>query len=159
MSYDIEQLLTAADYIRSCNESDILNHYNVVQPLVTGIPKDIYTGLMMKAVVEQTAFTLLDDSCFLYYLKDSSNTATGVCFYGRGNPMGMLIMFAGIFDNPINQTVLLRLAPHSDTEMLAYKSLLQRGSVINWRRHGKPVAIRIDFLMMKLKEILKMRQS
>ena len=154
MNYNILELLSVEDKARTCKISDILNHYNIVQPLVKETNKKDYIALMMQAVAEGTAHTLLDDSCFLYYLEESKYKAKGVCFYGKGNPMGMLVLFVHIFNTPENTIRILKFYPHNDSEIQKYKSLLSVGSIIRWRRYGKPVLIRIDGLYSKISRLL-----
>ena len=154
MNYDISGLTHARDSIRSCSESDIEDHYSVVQPLVKYTDEAAYVALMLQAVSEGTAYAVLDNSCFLYYLKDEKYSANGICFYGTGNPVGMITLFAGIFDQPNEHTKVLKMTPHSDGEIQHYKSLLVVGSIIKWRRHGLPVVIRVDKLMDKIKRLM-----
>jgi len=156
MKYDISEILRT-DKVHNCTVEDIHIHYDIVAPLVQSVDKDTFKARMLQAVAGDTAYTTLDNSCFLYYLSTDKYTAEGVCFYGKDNPMGIFMLFTYIFNNMDEDTTILRLVPHSINEMKTYKSLLLPGSIKNWYRLGKPVVIRLDKMKKKIKYLLTQR--
>lgn len=157
MNYNLSDMLSAEDKIKHCTEDDIDSHFETVLPLVQSTDRSEYKKLMLQAVNEDTAYQLLDGSCFLYYLKEEQYTARGVSFYGKDNPVGLLVLFAGIFDKDNEETVLLRFIPHSNDEIKDYKSLLTVSSIKKWHKAGTYVSIRVDKLINKTKKVLLKR--
>ena len=133
-----------------CNEQDIETHYNTVKPLVKDINEKVYKSLMLQAINENTAYKLSDNSCFLYYIKNTKYISNGVSFYGKDNPVGMMVLFSYIFKTQDKDTTVIKFLPTSKNEMLSYKSLLTVKGIKNWYRCKKPVVVRVDKIRNKV---------
>lgn len=142
--------------VRVCVLDDVDKHYNLVRPLVVDTDEQVYKAQMVKAIEQGTAFSVLDGSCFAYYLKDDEYSATGISIYGKGNTIGMTALFLGIF-NPTRDTTTRKISfyPHTTSAISEYKSLLTIKSIRKWYEFGLPVVMLIKPIRLKTEYILR----
>jgi hypothetical protein len=155
MKYDLSMLVNPETKVRVCTLDDVDKHYNLVRPLVIGTDENVYKAEMVKAIEQGTAFSVLDRSCFVYYLKDDEYSARGISIYGKGNPLGMTALFLGIF-NPTRDinTRKISFYPHTTSVINEYKSLLTVKSIRKWYEFGLPVVVWIKPIRLKADYIL-----
>lgn len=158
MNSFIEKLNNAENFIEPCIIEDIDIHYEIIRPLVSQetAPEDLFKEDMLDCINSNTAYKTTDNSCFLYYIKDDNYTATGVCFYGKNNPKGMLTLLSGMFNVVDTDINLLRFTPHNKEDVKTFKSLVVPSSVKNYYVYGKPVILRVDLIREKIRTIGKM---
>jgi len=155
VKYKLINLLQNDNYIRKCNEQDIDNHYSVVESLVSDSDTNIHKKRMLKCIAENTAYCLIDGSCFLYFKKLSPYKTEGVLFYGKGNPVGTLTLLISIFyGNAYSPVKTLSFIPHKKEGVINLKSLLTVKSIKKWYEFGTPVIINISLIKQKLDKIL-----
>jgi len=156
MKYTVKDIARPSNLVRSCCLKDIEFHYSKVKHLVEidNYNCETYKILMKEAVINNTAFTLLDNTCFIYYINQSDFKASGCCFYGKDNPTGMFVLFSQVF-NTLNKKInILEFLPHNKNEIKNFKSILVESSIKNYYQTGNPLVIRVDKLRNKIKRLL-----
>jgi len=136
-----------------CSKRDVNKHYAVVRELVKDVDKTAFKKRMYAAVEDNTAYKLKGIDCFLYYIKIGSRTGEGVCLYCKNNPIGLLMLFKMVFTEFDKDTVKLKIQPHSQENMLEYKSLVVKSGIRLWHLYGNPLTIRIDMITNKFRKL------
>ena len=137
---------------RACTSSDVLDHFLVIRDTITDMPHEEFMERMQKCVTAGSAFTLADNTAFLYYLNTSSRKAIGMALYGS-SAVGTLALFKGIFQDTDHRTLKIDFKLHPGKLLQEYKSLVTISSLHTYGVTERPLVVRIDALRDKLRLI------
>lgn len=159
MSNFIAGLNFAEEAIEKCTFDDVELHYQTVSAIVLDTDEVAFKDLMKETVIDGTAYKTKDNSCFLYYLKQTDYEALGICFHGKDNPKSMLTLLAGVFNVVEPLLNIMRFTPHTDSDISSFKSLMMLSSIKKHYQKGTPLVLRIDLLRNKIKSIVQSRST
>jgi len=151
--YTTLDLLGNTHKYRRCTPHDIEIHSAVIQ---NEISVDEVAGLqqrMAQSVAEETAYTLVDHSCFIYYTITQPGLSQGVVLYGKNNPLKMIALFSGVFHHRDEKTFKMDFSLHPGKFVQEYKSLLTMTSIKRAIGTDRPLVVRVDFVKDKIKDL------
>ena len=140
-----------------CDNEDIDVHFAKIQDVIPSEEVIQFKKRMSECILAESAYTLSDGSCFLYYLNYKPCCANGVALYGKNSSHKMLALFAGIFNEIDRETFKLDFHLHAGKYVQEYKSLLTIESIKRQRIPGQPLVIRTDKLFAKMSALYKKR--
>lgn len=143
--------------IRQCTVDDIPKHFEKVADAVPTEDHDAYKYRMSECIEAGTAFTLTDDSCFIYYLNYNNIAAVGSVLYGKNAPMKLIALLSGVFRILDKITFKLDFHLHPGSFVQDYKSLITETSLKRQNNREYPLVVRIDHLKAKIDKIHKRR--
>lgn len=148
-------ILGKSHIIKPCQFEDVPMHFEKIKDVIPEEEADSFITRMTDCIIAETAFTLSDDSCFLYYKNYKPTMAEGVALYGENAPVKVLALFSGIFIQIDPVTFKLDFALHPGTFAKDYKSILTTTSLKLSNHSNHPLVIRIDELKKKIDKIYK----
>ncbi len=140
-----------------CTVDDIAVHFNLVKDVIPSEEVIQFKKRMSECLLAESAYTLSDNSCFLYYSNVEPFRAHGVALYGKHSPLKMLALFAGIFTDIDTHTFKLEFSLHPGKFVNEYKSILTLTSIKRQGIPGHPLVIRIDVLRDKINTLYRKR--
>ncbi len=152
-----EDLFGNEHTILPCRAEDIDVHFSKISNVIPSEEVIQFKKRMSECLLAESAYTLSDGSCFLYYQNYKPCCAYGVALYGTGSPVKMLALLAGVFQEIDPVTFKLSFALHAKTFAKNYLSLITMTSLKRSRVPGHPLVVRIDELRSKLLRLYKMR--
>jgi len=141
---------------RNCVESDVERHFNKVREYIEPELQDDHLKRMYSCMEDGTAFVTKGDECFMYYKKTKKAFSDAVSIYGKGHPMKMMAMIAGIPENAPEDkkdTLFMYLALHRGKDIKEYKGMLTKTAIYRHKNNGDKLLIRTDKLVKKFEDI------
>lgn len=130
----------AKEYIVSrCTVDEVLEHYSIVEPLVTDVTPIIYKDRMIASIEQGFAFKVTSGEQllgFLYLVKN--RYGEGVSIWGAGDKIASMLLFKEAFtDFPSHKVIIM---PHGDNA--AYMKAITLGaSIRNFWNHGSEIVV------------------
>jgi hypothetical protein len=143
-------LLGKEHTIVPCTMNDIPVHFELVKDVIPSEEVIQYQQRMSECINAGSAYTLSDNSCFLYYNNVKPFCAHGVALYGKHAPLKLLALFAGIFTGIDTHTFKMEFTLHTGKFIDEYKSILTLTSLKRRNMPDRPLVIRIDELRNKI---------
>ena len=144
--------------IKQCTFDDIPPHFDKVKEIVPEAEHQEYVARMTECVLDGTAFSLEDDSSYIYYKKKSDLFAEGVVLYGKQEPLKLGALFNFVFTKIDPKVFKLDFQLHPGKEIGEYKSMLTITSIKRHQANSKaPLVIRVDQLMKRFTDLYEKR--
>ena len=145
--------------IKLCSKYDIPVHYKLISEFIPDEEESEFQSRMLECVEEGTAFSIHDDSCFLYYKKEDVQPkfAQGVALYGMGNPLKIMALFSGVFLNIDKKTFVINFKTHPGKFVSEYKSILTTASIKRHNIDNSTLMVRVDDIKNKILALYKKR--
>lgn len=143
--------------VMNCSNEDVNKHLPKVSfgIAVNNIPK--LKERMLKAIEQNTAFKLEDDSCFFYYLKETIFISDGVSFYGKDASYKLIALFKYVFNEIDNKTRRINFYAHKGTNISDYRNFVTLTSLKKQITPGNPLVIRVDKYKEKINSLYEKR--
>ena len=143
--------------VERCTEKDLDKHYNLIKPYVTDVPEDVYKGQMLSALASKSAYKIDTHDVFLYFIRIHRNIGVGAALYGLNKPFTLLNLIKIIATDYETDIKFIKWQPHykydPDKDSLPFASIVDQQSIKNWYDYDKPLIIKVDSLLYKLKHI------
>ena len=140
-----------------CDNEDIDVHFAKIQDVIPSEEVIQFKKRMSECILAESAYTLSDGSCFLYYLNKQPCYAHGVALYGKQAPVKMLALLAGIFRELDTHTIKLDFHLHPGKFVQEYKSIITLTSMKRQTTPGYPLVVRVDKILAHLSGIYEKR--
>jgi len=142
--------------ILPCSAEDVDVHFSKISDVIPSEEVIQFKKRMSECLLAESAYTLSDGSCFLYYQNSKPCCANGVALFGS-SPVKMLALFAGIFREIDHHTFKIDFHLHAGKFVSEYKSILTTTSMRRQSAPGHPVTVRIDELFKKMDKLYRLR--
>jgi len=140
-----------------CTIEDIPVHFSLVEEFIPSEEVVQYKKRMADCIIAGSAYTLTDGSCFLYYHNYKPCCADGVSFYGKGSPLKMLALFAGIFTEIDHHTFKIDFRLHKGQIKTSCRSIITKESLKRQSIKNYPLVIRVDKIRAKVEHLYNKR--
>lgn len=139
--------------ITECTAQDVDVHLAIVEPYIRSEDLSKTKENMLAAIATGSAYTLSDNSSFLYYRNYTSFSASVDAFYGKNAPIQMMALFVGIFTELDKHTFKLDIHLHEGDSPTDYVSMTSEVAIKRSFQPDHPLVIRVDHLMKKIKKL------
>ena len=140
---------------RRCTMEDVEPHFQKVAEWIPIGEMDDFKNRMRLCIVANTAFCYDDGSCYIYYKKHKPCCAEGHALYGKGQPLKLLALFAGVFHNVDKRVIKVDFSLYPDKIVQEYKSLITKLSLMRQTLpSGYPLVVRVDAIKSKILNLM-----
>lgn len=143
--------------IQPCSAEDVDVHFDKISQYIPSEEVIQFKKRMSECILAESAYTLSDGSCFLYYLNYNQGCANGIALFGKHSPLKMLALFAGIFPAVDQDTKFIEFHLHKGKVVSEYKSILTMASIQRQSMKNHPLIINIHELHQKMSRLYKSR--
>lgn len=155
-STEVPDLMGKTQTIKLCLFGDVKTHYDKIRHYIPAEEEEEFCKRMCECIDLGTAFSISDD-CFLYYRNSTKYLSEGIALYGQPDPLQILTLFTGIFNNIDTDTFTMKFHLHPEKFAEEYKSLLSITSIKKNHQTGYPLVVRIDHLKIKIKKLYELK--
>ncbi len=152
-----KDLLGHVHQVRRCMNIDVESHFALIAHWIPEPEHEEFKTRMKMCIDNGSAFCLIDDSCFLYYLNYKPCCANAVALFGQGSALKVGALFAGIFENIDTHTIRVNFKLHPGKMVQEYKSILTIESMKRRHLPNYPLVVRVDKVKKKMIDLLNKR--
>lgn len=139
-----------------CTEKDIDVHFELVRNFIPSKEVIQYKQRMSECITAGSAYTLSDNSCFIYYLNSKPCCAVGMSLYGLHSTRKIFALLTGVFNKIDTHTFKISFRPYPGTSINDFKCVCTPTSMKRYR-NGNPLIVRIDKIRKRVHAIYERR--